>query len=210
MTQLFRIHPENPQLRLLRAAAALLQDGGVLAAPTDTSYALLCGVDDKDGLEKLRRIRQLDSKHLMSLVCRDLSELATYARVNNTQYRLLRMATPGPFTFILHASKEVPRRIVNHPRRKTIGLRVPEHRVLQELIGCHGAPLLATTLIMPGEDEPLHDAATIQELLAGQIEGVIESGSSPGGLSTVIDLSGPVPEVQRQGLGDAAALGLQA
>lgn len=208
MTQLFRIHPENPQQRLLKAAAALLDNGGVLAAPTDTSYALLCGLDDKDGLDKLRRIRQLDSKHLMSLVCRDLSELANYARVDNAQYRLLKMATPGPFTFILHASKEVPRRIVNHPKRKTIGLRVPDHRMLQELIDCRGTPLLATTLMLPGEDTPLHDVGTMMELLGGQIEGIIESGTCPGGLSTVIDLSGDVPEVQRHGLGDATALGL--
>ena len=208
MTQLFRIHPENPQQRLLRAAAALLDNGGVLAAPTDTSYALLCGLDDKDGLDKLRRIRQLDSKHLMSLVCHDLSELANYARVDNTQYRLLKMATPGPFTFILHASKEVPRRIVNHPKRKTIGLRVPDHHMLQQLMDCRGTPLLATTLILPGDDTPLPDADAVREHLDGQIDGIIESGSCPGGLSTVIDLSGPVPEVQRQGLGDAAALGL--
>lgn len=208
MTQLFRIHPQTPQQRLLQAAAALLKNGGVLATPTDTSYALLCALDDKDGLDRLRRIRQLDNRHLMSLVCRDLGELATYARVDNAQYRLLRMATPGPFTFILHASKEVPKRIVNHPRRKTIGLRVPDHRMLQALIECHGAPLLATTLILPGDDAPLPDAATIQAALKGQIQGVIDSGSCPGGLSTVIDLSGPVPEVQRQGLGDATALGL--
>ena len=208
MTQRLDIHPEDPQPRLLRAAAALLHQGGVIAAPTDTSYALLCGLDDKAGFDKLRHIRQLDSKHLMSLACRDLSELASYARVDNAQFRLLKLATPGAFTFILQASKEVPRRIVNHPKRKTIGLRVPDHRMLQQLIDCRGTPLLATTLILPGDDNPLHDVADIQDQLGGQIEGIIESGTCPGGLSTVIDLSGDVPEVQRQGLGDATALGL--
>ena len=147
MTQLFSVHPDNPQPRLLKAAAALLQQGEVLAVPTDSSYALVCHLDDKAAVDQLRRIRGLDDKRLLSLICRDLSELASYARVDNTQFRLLKLGTPGPFTFILEASKEVPRR-VSHPHRKTIGLRVPEHKALQALLELHGAPLLATTLIL--------------------------------------------------------------
>ena len=149
MAQHFSVHPDNPQPRLLKQAAALLTQGGVLAVPTDSSYALACQLDDKAAADKLRRIRQVDDKHHLTLLCRDLRELANYARVDNAQFRLLKNATPGPFTFILEASKEVPRR-VSHPQRKTIGLRVPEHPALQALLEVHGAPLLATTLILPG------------------------------------------------------------
>ena len=147
MAQHFSVHPDNPQPRLLKQAAALLTQGGVLAVPTDSSYALACQLDDKAAADQLRRIRQVDDKHHLTLLCRDLRELANYARVDNAQFRLLKNATPGPFTFILEASKEVPRR-VSHPSRKTIGLRVPEHRALQELLALHGAPLLASTLII--------------------------------------------------------------
>ena len=207
MTQLFSVHPDNPQPRLLKAAAALLQQGEVLAVPTDSSYALVCRLDDKAAADSLRRIRGLDDKQLLSLICRDLSELASYARVDNTQFRLLKLGTPGPFTFILEASKEVPRR-VSHPHRKTIGLRVPEHKALQALLELHGAPLLATTLILPGDDEPLNDPDEIIERLDRQVAGVIDAGACALEPTTVIDLSGDVPEVLRRGRGDPAELGL--
>ena len=207
MTQLFSVHPDNPQPRLLKAAAALLQQGEVLAVPTDSSYALVCHLDDKAAVDQLRRIRGLDDKRLLSLICRDLSELASYARVDNTQFRLLKLGTPGPFTFILEASKEVPRR-VSHPHRKTIGLRVPEHKALQVLLELHGAPLLATTLILPGDDEPLNDPDEIIERLDRQVAGVIDAGACALEPTTVIDLSGDVPEVLRRGRGDPAELGL--
>ena len=207
MTQLFSVHPDNPQPRLLKAAAALLQQGEVLAVPTDSSYALVCHLDDKAAVDQLRRIRGLDDKRLLSLICRDLSELASYARVDNTQFRLLKLGTPGPFTFILEASKEVPRR-VSHPQRKTIGLRVPEHKALQALLELHGAPLLATTLILPGEDEPLNDPDEIIERLDRQVAGVIDAGACALEPTTVVDLSGDVPEVLRRGRGDPAELGL--
>lgn len=207
MAQYFSVHPENPQPRLLKAAAALLQAGQVLAVPTDCSYALVCRLDDKAAADQLRAIRHLDDKQLLSLVCRDLSELASYARVDNAQYRLLKLGTPGPFVFILEASKEVPRR-VSHPQRKTIGLRVPEHRALQGLIELHGAPLLATTLILPDETEPLNDPEAIRAQLARQVGGVIDAGASAGQLTTVVDLSGTAPEILRHGRGDPARLGL--
>ena len=164
MAQLFTVHPENPQARLLKQAADLLRRGDVLAVPTDSSYALVCQLDDRAAADRLRHIRRLEDKQLLSLLCRDLSELASYARVDNAQYRLLKLGTPGPFTFILEASKEVPRR-VSHPQRKTIGLRVPEHRALQGLIELHGAPLLATTLILPDDEDPLNEPATIRQRL---------------------------------------------
>ena len=207
MAQHFSVHPDNPQPRLLKQAAALLMQGGVLAVPTDSSYALACQLDDKAAADQLRRIRQVDDKHHLTLLCRDLRELANYARVDNAQFRLLKNATPGPFTFILEASKEVPRR-VSHPQRKTIGLRVPEHPALQALLEVHGAPLLATTLILPGETEPLNDPEEILERLDKQIAGVIDSGACPLEPTTVVDLSGDAPEVLRRGRGDPAALGL--
>ena len=207
MAQYFEVHPENPQPRLLKQAAALLQKGGILAVPTDSSYALVCHLDDKDAVDRLRRIRQVDDKHHLTLLCRDLSELANYARVDNRQYRLLKLGTPGPYTFILEATKEVPRR-VSHPSRKTIGLRVPEHPALQALLELHGAPLLATTLILPDETEPLNDPDEIRERLEKQVAGVIDAGACPSQPTTVVDLSGDAPEVLRRGRGDAAALGL--
>ena len=207
MAQFFSVHPDNPQPRLLKQAVALLAQGGVLAVPTDSSYALVCHLDDKAAVDALRRIRGLDDKQLLSLVCRDLSELASYARVDNAQYRLLKLGTPGPFTFVLEASKEVPRR-VSHPQRKTIGLRVPEHKALQALLELHGAPLLATTLILPGDDEPLNDPDEIIERLDRQVAGVIDAGACALEPTTVIDLSGDVPEVLRRGRGDPAELGL--
>jgi tRNA threonylcarbamoyl adenosine modification protein (Sua5/YciO/YrdC/YwlC family) len=207
MSQLFEVHPQNPQLRLLRQAVQLLQQGGVLAVPTDSSYALVCHLDDKAAAERLRRIREVDDKHHLTLLCRDLSELASYARVDNRQYRILKLGTPGPFTFILEATKEVPRR-VSHPSRRTIGLRVPEHRVLQELLTLHGQALIGTTLILPGEQEPLNDAAEIRTRLQKQLQAVVDAGACAMEPTTVVDLSGEAPLLLRQGRGDPARLGL--
>lgn len=211
MAQYFEVHPENPQPRLLKQAAALLQKGGVVAVPTDSSYALVCHLDDKNAADLLRRIRQVDDKHHLTLLCRDLSELSSYARVDNRQYRLLKLATPGAYTFLLEATKEVPRR-VSHPSRKTIGLRVPAHKVLQELLALHGAPLLATTLIPPGETEPLNDAQEIREQFEHALAAVVDAGACPSAPTTVIDLTpmgnGGDPEVVRTGRGSLHALGL--
>lgn len=207
MAQYFEVHPENPQLRLLKQAVAILEKGSILAVPTDSSYALVCHLDDKAAADNLRRIRGVDDKHHLTILCRDLSELANYARVDNQQYRLLKSATPGPYTFILDASKEVPRR-VSHPSRKTIGLRVPDHKVLQELLALHGAPLLATTLIAAGETDPLNDAQDIRERYEHQVAAVLDAGACAQEPTTVIDLTGSEPVVLRQGLGDVARLGL--
>ena len=207
MAQFFSVHPDNPQTRLLKQAVQLLQQGRVLAVPTDSSYALVCHLDDKSAADQLRRIRAIDDKHHLTLLCRDLSELATYARVDNQQFRAIKQATPGPFTFILEATKEVPRRL-SHPQRKTIGLRVPEHKVLQELLSLHGAPLLATTLILPGEDMPLNDPEEIRARLEHQVGAVIDAGACSLEPTTVIDMSRSEPEVLRRGRGDPALLGL--
>ncbi len=207
MTQRFEVHPQNPQPRLLKQAADLLHAGGVVAVPTDSSYALVCHLDDKPAAERLRRIREVDAKHHLTLLCRDLSELATYARVDNRQYRMLKLGTPGPFTFILEATKEVPRRL-SHPSRRTIGLRVPDHRVTQDLLALFGAPLLATTLIPPGETEPMNDAEQIQARFQKSLQAVLDAGACPMAPTTVIDLSGDEPEVLRLGRGDPASLGL--
>jgi len=207
MAQFFEIHPENPQPRLLKQAVALLNQDGVLAVPTDSSYALVCHLDDKTAADRLRSLRGVDDKHHLTLLCRDLSELAAYAKVDNRQFRLLKAATPGPFTFILEATKEVPRRL-SHPARKTIGLRVPEHRVLLNLLAQHDAPLLATTLIPAGETEPLNDAQDIRERYEHQLAGVLDAGACTLEPTTVVDLSTDVPTVLRQGGGDIALLGL--
>jgi tRNA threonylcarbamoyl adenosine modification protein (Sua5/YciO/YrdC/YwlC family) len=211
VAQYFSIHPEDPQPRLIRQAAQLLRQGGVLAVPTDSGYALACHLDDKDAATAIRRIRQIDDKRLLSLLCRDLSELASYARVDNAQFRLLKTATPGPYTFILEASKEVPRR-VSHPSRKTIGLRVPDHPALRALLAEHGAPLLASTLILPdgqdGEETPLSDPEEIRQRLEHQIAAVIDAGPCPNDPSTVIDLTGGAPQLIRAGHGDVRRLGL--
>jgi tRNA threonylcarbamoyl adenosine modification protein (Sua5/YciO/YrdC/YwlC family) len=207
MAQLFEVHPDHPQLRLLKQAAALLEKGGVLAVPTDSSYALVCHLDDKAAVDALRRIRQVDERHHLTLLCRDLSELANYARVDNKQYRMLKMGTPGPYTFILEATKEVPRR-VSHPSRRTIGLRVPEHGVTQALLEVMGQPLLATTLILPGDEDALNDAHEIRERLQKLVAGVIDAGACPMQPTTVIDMTVEEPVVLRQGRGDAIRLGL--
>ncbi|MDD2881762.1 MAG: L-threonylcarbamoyladenylate synthase [Rhodoferax sp.] len=207
MPQIFEIHPDNPQQRLLKQATTLLDKGEVLAVPTDSSYALVCHLDDKTAADKLRRIRGVDDKHHLTLLCRDLSELANYAHVDNKQFRLLKAATPGAYTFILEASKEVPRRL-SHPSRKTIGLRVPDHKVLQELLAMHSTPLLATTLIAPDETEPMNDAQEIRARYKGRIAAVIDAGACPREPTTVVDLTGAEPVVIREGRGPLAAIGL--
>src|SRR5574343_1311168 len=175
MTLRYEVHPDNPQPRLLRQAVQRLAQGGVIALPTDSSYALVCHLDDKAAVDRLRRLRGVDDRHHLTLLCRDLSELARLARVDNRQYRLLKLGTPGPFTFILEATKEVPRR-VSHPSRRTIGLRVPDHKALQELLAVFGQPLLATTLIPPGEDEPLNDPQEIRERYEKLVDAIVDAG----------------------------------
>lgn len=213
MPQIFQVHPDNPQPRLLKQAAALLERGGIAAVPTDSSYALVCHLDDKAAADALRRIRGVDDKHHLTLLCRDLSELSSYARVDNKQFRLLKAATPGPFTFILDASKEVPRRL-SHPSRKTIGLRVPDHKALQALLELHGAPLLSTTLIAPGETDPINDADDIRSSLGHELAAIVDAGACFQQPTTVVDLTamqdGSEPMIVRLGRGNLALLGMQA
>src|SRR5450631_1199098 len=207
MSQYFEVHPDNPQARLLKQAAQILHNGGVAAIPTDSSYALVCHLDDKAAAEQLRRIRGVDDRHHLTLLCRDLSELASYARVDNKQYRLLKAATPGPFTFILEATKEVPRRL-SHPSRRTIGLRVPDHPVTSALLELLGQPLLATTLIAPGESEPMNDPGLIRARFEKTVQAIVDAGACPMQPTTVIDLTGDAAVVLRLGRGDPALLGL--
>jgi tRNA threonylcarbamoyl adenosine modification protein (Sua5/YciO/YrdC/YwlC family) len=207
MAQYFDIHPDNPQERLLRQAATLLKAGGIAAVPTDSSYALVCHLDDKVAADQLRRLRGVDDKHHLTLLCRDLKELAGYARVDNAQFRLIKAGTPGAFTFILQASKEVPRRL-SHPKRSTIGLRVPEHPALQALLAIHGEPLLATTLIPHGESEPLNDPEEIRARYEKSISCVIVAGACPSEPTTVVDLTAEYPEILRLGRGMPSKLGL--
>ena len=207
MAQFFEVHPDNPHQRLLKQAIALIEKGEIVALPTDSSYALVCHLDDKAAVDRLRRIRQVDDKHPLTLLCRDLQELGTYAKVDNAQYRLLKRGTPGPFTFVLEATKEVPRRVC-HPSRKTIGLRVPEHITAQALLSLYGQPLLATTLIPPGETEPLNDAEQIRERFEHEVGAVIDAGACIAEPTTVVDLSEGDAVVLRVGRGDPAQLGL--
>ena len=207
MAQYFEVHPLDPQPRLLKQAAQIVERGGVAAIPTDSSYALACHLDDKAAAERLRRLRGVDARHHLTLLCRDLSEVASYARVDNRQYRLLKTATPGPFTFILEATKEVPRR-VSHPSRRTIGLRVPDHPVTRALLDLLGQPLLATTLIAPGESELMNDPVQIRERFQHSVDAIVDAGACPMQPTTVIDLGSEPPVVVRLGRGDPARLGL--
>lgn len=207
MAQHFQIHPENPQPRLVKQAAQIISSGGIVAAPTDSAYALVCRLDDKGAVEKLRRIRGVDDKHHLTLLVRDLSEIAHFARVDNTQYRLLKATMPGPYTVILEATREVPRRL-SHPSRKTIGVRVPENHILLALLEELGEPLIGTTLQLPGDDHMLSDPDEVLERLGKQIELVIDGGAGTLEPTTVIDLTGATPELVREGRGDPAAFGL--
>lgn len=207
MALFLSIHPDNPQPRLLKQAAQWVADGGLVAVPTDSSYAVVARLDDKAAADALRRLRGLDERHHLTLLCRDLAEIGQFARVDNRQYRLLKVATPGPWTFILEATREVPRR-VSHPSRKTIGIRVPEHVVTLALLEQVGAPLLSTTLIPRDEDEALNDAEDIRERYAHELAAVIDAGACPQSPTTVIDMTGDEPAVLRLGRGDPATLGL--
>jgi tRNA threonylcarbamoyl adenosine modification protein (Sua5/YciO/YrdC/YwlC family) len=208
MSQYFVPHPENPQPRLMRQAAQIVQDGGVIALPTDSCYALACHLDDKDAVTRLRRIRGIDEKHHLALLCRDLSEIANYSLVDNVQYRLLKATTPGPYVFILPATKEVPKR-VSHPSRKTIGLRVPDNAIAQALLHELDGPLLSSTLILPGETTPMNDGAEIRARLEKVLDLVLDGGGCGIEPSTVIDLTGPKPQLVRAGVGDLAPFGLE-
>ncbi len=203
MAQYLEIHPQNPEPRLIKQAVKILLSGGVIVYPTDSTYALGCHIGDKDAIERVRRIRQLDDKHNLTLVCPDLSSIATYAKVPNSAYRLLKAYTPGAYTFILTATAEVPRRLM-HPRRKTIGLRVPDHTVAQALLAELGEPIMSTSLILPGESEPLIDIYDIRERLEHSVDLIIDSGSCGREATTVIDLVDGAVEVVRVGKGDPA------
>ena len=208
MAQRFPVHPQNPQLRLLRQAAQMIDQGAVAAIPTDSCYALVCHLDDKPAADRLRRIRQVDERHHLTLLCRDLSEIAAYAKVDNVQYRLLKQVTPGPYTFILEATREVPRRL-SHPSRKTIGIRVPEHSVALGLLELLGQPLISTTLLLPGDDVPLNDAQLILDRIGNDVDLVIDAGACGVEPTTVVDLTGKEAVLIRRGRGPVEALGLR-
>jgi tRNA threonylcarbamoyl adenosine modification protein (Sua5/YciO/YrdC/YwlC family) len=207
MAQLLTLHPTHPQPRLIRQAAGFLREGGVIAYPTDSSYALGCRLDDAAATRRVRTIRGLDERHLLTLVCRDLADVGHFARIDNWQFGIVRRGTPGAFTFLLPATREVPRRL-QHPRRRTIGVRVPDHPVARALVTELGAPILSTTLILPGQEAPLNDAAAIHEALATAIDLVIDAGPCPATPTTVVDLAQTPPVIVRLGLGDPSRLGL--
>ena len=209
MAQYFLVHPVNPQRRLVRQAADIVRGGGLIAYPTDSCYALGCRLGDAKALGRLRRLRGMDEKHHLTLMCRDLSEIAAYAIVDNVQYRLLKAATPGAYTFILRATREVPRRLL-HPRRKTIGVRVPDHVVAHALLAELGQPMLSATLTLPGAAIPPSDAQAIRAALEHDLDLVIDGGSCGALPTTVIDLTTDVPQVLRRGKGSLAKLGVVA
>ena len=203
MSQFFASHPETPQARLIQQAVSIIQGGGVIVYPTDSAYALGCQLGDKKAMERIRRIRSLQENHNFTLVCRDLSELGTYAHVDNTTYRLLRHATPGPYTFVLEATREVPRRLIQ-PKRKTIGLRVPDHPIPQALLHALNEPLMSATLIMPGDDYPMTDPYDIRDSLEHELDLVIDGGFCGLEATSVVDLTGATPVVLRAGVGDVS------
>ena len=205
MSQYFQIHPENPQPRLLNRAADILREGGVIVYPTDSAYALGCLIGEKEPMERIRRIRRLDDRHDFTLVCRDLSEIATYAKVENTAYRLLKALTPGPYTFILKATHEVPRRLQN-PKRKTIGIRVPQNVIANALLEVLNEPIMSSTLILPGEELPMIDPVDIRERLQHDVDLVIDGGNCGIELTSVIDFVEGTPHLVRSGKGDVSML----
>ena len=206
MAQFFYVHPENPQPRLLRQAVDMLKQGAVIVYPTDSAYALGCHLDDKAAVDRIRRIRQVDERHHLTLVCRDLSELGTFAKVNNQQFRMIKAATPGSFTFILNATRDVPRRLV-HPKRQTIGLRVPDHKVAQALLAELGEPLLSSTLILPGDTLPLSDPDDIRDRLEHEVDLILNAGACELEMTTVVDLTEETPVLLRRGRGDPTLFG---
>lgn len=207
MSQFFQVHPETPQKRLVTQAVDIIRKGGVIVYPTDSGYALGCHIGDKQALDVIRRIRRLDDKHNFTLVCKDLSELATYSRVDNQMYRVLKQATPGPYTFILKATPEVPRRLM-HPKRRTVGLRVPDNAIALALLEELGEPIMSVTLIMPGEEFPETDPYDIRQALERDVDLIIDGGYCGLEPTTVVDISDDVPVLIRQGLGDLDSLGL--
>ncbi len=207
MAQFFSIHPDNPQSRLLRQAASIVRAGGVIVYPTDSCYALGCQLGDKSAMTRIRDIRNVSEQHHLSLVCRNLAEISHYAKVSNSQYRLLKTTTPGSYTFILEATREVPRRL-QHPKRSTIGLRIPDHPVVQALLEELDEPLLNSTLILPGDELPLNDPEEIRDRLEHQVELVLDGGSCGMEMTTVIDLTGNEPELVRNGRGSLVPLGM--
>ncbi len=207
MAQFLILHPVNPESRLLKRIAEVVRAGGLIVYPTDSSYALGCHLGDKGAIERMRAIRQVDARHLFALVCRDLVEIATYAKVDNSQYRLLRAVTPGCYTFILQATREVPKRL-QHPSRKTIGLRVPDHRIVRALLEALGEPLLTSTLLLPGDDIPLNDMDEIRERLDHQVDLIVDGGPCGIELTTVVNLTAETPVVIREGKGSLAPFGL--
>lgn len=200
MGQYFEIHPDNPQQRLIKQAVEILDNGGVIVYPTDSSYALGCHIGDKKAVDRLRRIRQIDEKHNLTLVCRDLSEIATYAKISNSDYRLLKSLTPGPYTFILPATSEVPRRLM-HPKRRHIGIRVMNHPVVNALLDELGQPIISCTLVLPGEEFPVIDAEDVRDILGKQVDLIIDGGHCGIEPTTVIRLTESVPDIRRQGKG---------
>jgi tRNA threonylcarbamoyl adenosine modification protein (Sua5/YciO/YrdC/YwlC family) len=207
MAQFFSVHPDNPQPRLMRRAAEILRAGGVIVYPTDSCYALGCHLGDKSAVERIRTIRQVDQRHHFALVCRDLAEVGQYARMDNRQFRLLKGATPGSYTFILRASREVPKRL-QHPSRKTIGVRIPDHRVVQGLLEELGEPVLSSTLLLPGAQDPLNDTQEIRAALEHAVDLVLDCGSCGIVPTTVVDLTGETPVILRRGRGSLSSLGL--
>ena len=208
MAQFFSVHPDTPQLRLIKQAAAMVREGAVIAYPTDSCYALGCQLGNKDAVQRMRQIRGVDENHLFTMMCRDLSEISHYARVDNVQFRLIRNNTPGSYTFILRATKDVPRRL-QHPKRSTIGLRIPDNAVALALLEELGEPLLSTTLILPGEEGPLGDAEAIRDRLDRVIDLVVDGGAVGIEPTTVLDLTGEVPELVRRGKGEISPFGLE-
>lgn len=207
MAQFFSIHPTHPQARLVGKVAAIIRDGGVVAYPTDSSYAVGCRLDDRDAVGRIRRIRGIDDRHPLTLVCRDLSEISRYARVDDRQFRLLKRGTPGAYTFLLSATREVPRRVV-HPRRRTIGIRIPNHPVALAILAALDEPLLSSTLIPAGETGPMHDPDAIRARYEHALDLVVDAGICDGGATSVIDLSAEPPAIVRLGSGDPERLGL--
>jgi tRNA threonylcarbamoyl adenosine modification protein (Sua5/YciO/YrdC/YwlC family) len=203
MSQFFSIHPDDPQSRLIKQAVEIINKGGVIAYPTDSAYALACHMGDKKALDKIREIRRIDDKHHMTLMCRDLSELSTYAKVDNTDYKLLKNNTPGSYTFILNGTGEVPRRML-HPKKRTIGLRIPNNNIALALLEELGEPMLTTTLILPGEIMPMMDVWEIRDTLQHSLDLVIDGGYCGIEPTTVVDMTGDLPVILRQGLGDTA------
>lgn len=207
MAQFFSIHTDTPHLRLIRQAVAIVRSGGIIVYPTDSCYALGCHLGDKDAMSRIRTIRQVDDHHHFTLVCRNLAEISTYAKVDNSQYRLLKATTPGSYTFILQATREVPRRM-QHPKRNTIGLRIPDHPVVLALLEELDEPLLSSTLVLPGDELPMNDAEEIRERLEHQVELVMDAGSCGVDMTTVIDLTSDVPELIRRGKGSIEPFGI--